>query len=188
MCGKLGGAQPEPFRARARWAQAQAPGSPPGPTANQHPVRSSCLGPREPLPLCRGHWGQRPGGSGGKAGAGCEQAPADADLMTQDLMTWSLWGGASLGGGGGRSSHQLSASGFTAKAGAAAPQSPGLSLQLGEAEVAGPPGLQSSGLNWWLGFPRQLPHDLSLLICQVGQRSTSEGSCAAWQEPTASGQ
>lgn len=84
----------EPFR--SGWAHTQAPASHPGPTANQHPSHSSCLGPWEPLPLCRGHKGQRPGRSGGKAEAGCEQAPGDRDLMMQSLMTQSRGGGAPL--------------------------------------------------------------------------------------------
>lgn len=54
--------------------------------------------------------------------------------------------------------------------------------------MAGPAGLQPLDLNWWLGPVPQHLRDLSLLTGQMGQGSTLEGSCEAWQEPTASGQ
>lgn len=100
--------------------------------------------------------------------------------MTQNLMTQSLWGGGASLGGGGRSSHQLSPPGFAARARAAASQSPGLSLALGEAEVAGPPGMKSPGLNAGLGpAPRHLQISVSSSV--MGQGTTLEGSCETWQ-------
>lgn len=98
----------------------------------------------------------------------------------------SMGGVTSLGGGrerrgGGQSSSQLSALGFDARAGAASLQGPSQSLALREAEVAGPSGLQSPGLNMELGPAPQHLHDLSLLICQMSLGSTLEGSCEAWQ-------
>lgn len=92
----------------------------------------------------------------------------------------SLGGGRERGGGR-RSSSRLSALGFDARAGAASLQGPGQSLALREAEVAGPSGLQSPGLNLRLGPAAQHLHDLSLLICQMSPGSSLEGSCEAWQ-------
>lgn len=101
--------------------------------------------------------------------------------MMQNLMTQSLWGGVVSLRGGGRSSRQLSAPGLVAKAGAAAPWGPGLSLALGDTEEAGSFSLQSPGLNLGLGPGPQHLRDLSLLICRMGQGSAWEGSCEAWQ-------
>lgn len=66
----------EPFR--AGWARLRFS----APPAHQHPEYSSCLGPWELLPLCRGHREQKAERSGGKAKVGCEQACGDGDLMT----------------------------------------------------------------------------------------------------------
>lgn len=163
----------------------------PAPQQISIPATAAVWGPGKPLPLCRGHRGQRPGRSGSKAEAGFEQAPGDGDLMMQNLMTRSLWGGgASLGGrgGGGQSSSQLSAPGSPAKAGAASPQGPGLSLALREVEGHSLPACSPWDLNWEPGPVPQHLCDLPLLICYMGQGSMSEGSCEAWQEPIVSRQ
>lgn len=112
------------------------------------PATAAVWGPGKPLPLCRGHRGQRPAGSGSKTKAGCEQAPGDGDLMMQNLMTRSLWGGGtSLGGrgGGGRFSHQLSTPGFAAKARGSFPTGARSELGIARGGGAQPSSLQSLG-------------------------------------------
>lgn len=59
------------------------------------PATAAAWGPGSPCHCAEGtgdKGGQRPARSGGKAEAGCEQAPGDGDLMMQNLMTQSLWG------------------------------------------------------------------------------------------------
>lgn len=97
--------------------------------------------------------------------------------MMQNFMTQSLWG---RGGGEGRSSHQLSAPGSPAKEGQLPDR---FRPELGTVGGRGGRAHQSAvpGLNLGIGPARQHLCNLSPLICQMGQGSTLEGSCEAWQ-------